>query len=101
MAGDCQGPFGLERHLIGTFEREHLAGLIGRGDLVAEVLQDPPDLDDLLRIASGYLASAQVDAVLKPHTNIGPLNRRVCEQAHLVAAGPQHGPVIEIGRAHV
>src|SRR5579872_4064619 len=59
-----------KRHLIATLERENLARLVGRGDLVAEAFEDLAHLRDLLGIRFGELAGADPQRVLHADANV-------------------------------
>src|SRR5579859_6530634 len=55
---------------IAALEVEHLARLLGRGDLQAEFLQDAADLRHLLGVRLRQCAATDIQAVLQPDAHI-------------------------------
>ena len=55
----------LELDAVGALEPEHLPRLVGRGDLVAKLLDDAPDFRHLLGVAGGEFACVRPSPELK------------------------------------
>src|SRR4029077_7399067 len=85
---------GLELHPVGALEAQHLPCLGGRGDLVAELLDDAADLCHLLGIAGSELAGPDIERVLQANAHIAADHRRIGAEIHLMAAAGQHRPQI-------
>src|SRR5205823_2332310 len=90
-----------ELHPIGAFEPERRTRFVRRGDLVAEILDDAADLGDLLGIAFGELARADIERVLKPDPHIAAEHRGRGAEIHLVPPAGQHGPQIIVAEQPV
>src|SRR5262249_36945827 len=83
-------------HAVGALEAENLARLLRAGDLIAELLHDSPHLGNLLGVALGELAAADIEAVLKADAHIAAHHHRLGGERNLEAAGAQHRPVIVV-----
>src|SRR6266581_903904 len=91
---DASAERALELHPIRAFEPEQLPRFVRRGDLVAEILDDAADFGDLLSIAFGELARADIERVLKADAHIAAEHRGRGAKIHLMAAAGQHRPQI-------
>jgi hypothetical protein len=60
----------LEIDPVAALEAKRGAGLVGSGDFIAELLDDAPNLGDLLGIGAGELALADEQAVLQAGPDI-------------------------------
>src|SRR5947209_115651 len=64
-------------HAVGALEAQYLAGLLGGGDLIAELLHQAAHLANLLGIALGQLPPPDIEAVLQPHAHIASHHHRL------------------------
>src|ERR1700730_12350841 len=85
---------GSELHAVRAFEAQNLARLLGRRDLIAELLDQTAHLANLLGIALRELAAADVEAILQAHAHVAAHHHGLGGERDLDAAGPQHRPVI-------
>src|SRR6266700_1365190 len=60
----------LKLHAVGALQAQNLTRLLRGGDLIAEFLDQAPHLGDLLGVALGELAAADIEAVLEPDADI-------------------------------
>src|SRR6185312_4021444 len=61
--------FILERHLVAALQRQHRAGLVGRGNFQRQRFQNGADAADLIGVGSGQLA-AVIERILQPDADI-------------------------------
>src|SRR5437763_5796840 len=84
----------LKLHPVGALEAELLPRFVRRGDLIAQILDDAADLGDLLGIAFGELAWADIERVLEPDAHIAAEHRGRGAEIHLVPPTGQDRPQI-------
>src|SRR6266571_5007732 len=83
-------------HAVGTLQAQNLARLLRGGDLIAEFLDQAPHLGDLLGVALGELAAADIEAVLEPDADIAAHHHGLGGERNLETAGAQHRPLIVV-----
>src|SRR3954447_16385542 len=81
---------------VRPLQPERFTGFLRSGDLIAEFLDQPAHLGDLLGIALGELAAANEQAVFEADAHVAPHHYRLGSERHLEAAGAQHRPLIII-----
>src|SRR5215510_3825120 len=81
-------------HPVRALERQHLARLLRRGGLEAELGDDAADFCHLLGIAGRELSRADIEAVLQPDANVAAQHARHGAEIHLMAAAGQHRPQV-------
>src|SRR5688572_24153810 len=81
-----------------SFQFEHLARVVRRGDREAEVFEHALRLRDLLGVRFGELPAADPKTVLKPDTHVAAHHRGLRGDLHLRASGAEHRPVIGIAK---
>src|SRR4051812_37491730 len=81
---------------IRPLQPERFAGFVRRRDLIAELLDQPAHLRDLLGIALGELAAADEQAVFEADAYVAPHHHRLGRERHLETAGAQHRPLIVV-----
>src|SRR5215467_12905525 len=75
---------------------QHLARVGGGGDLQRQVLEDGADAADLLGIALGELALADINRIFEPDPDIATHDRAHGDERHLVPSGREDRPLILI-----
>src|SRR5262245_1217367 len=90
-----------ELHPVGALEAEHRPRLGRRRDLIAEVLDDAPDLGYLLGVARSELAGRDVERVLEADTHVAAEHARGGAEVELVAAAGEHRPEIIVAEQAV
>src|SRR5438445_385704 len=86
----------LEGDVPAALELEHLARLVGGGDLQAELLEYAAYLGHLLGVRLCERPAAQPQAVFQSHAHVAAHHRRHRRDEHLVAAGAEHRPMVRI-----
>src|SRR5476649_2902302 len=84
----------LECDPVAALELQYLPRLARAGDLERQVLEDAADTADLIGIALGELALADIDRILEPDADIAAHHRRHRHEGQLVAAGGEDRPGI-------
>src|SRR5262249_55015380 len=90
-----------ELHAVGALEAEHVARFLRGRDLEAQLFGDAAYLGDLLGIALGELAGADIEAVLEADAHIAAEHGRHGAEIHLVAAAGKHRPQIIVAEQAV
>ena len=75
---------------------QHRAGFVGGGGFEGEFVQDADDLADLVGVAGGEFASAEIDVVLESDPDISAHDRTHGDQIELVSTCAQDRPDVVV-----
>src|SRR5579862_4990638 len=83
-----------EANLVGALQLKHFAGVIRRGELEAEALDDLAGPFYLRRVRGCELAGADPERILEADAHIATHRGGHGGDRHLIAAGAEHRPMI-------